>query len=75
MKRLIAALFIFLSSPVDSREETYIIRPTVKGTHAPNYGAPAWIVKGGRVSPVIPGTHAPGYQPGRRHYTYRRSYR
>ena len=42
-----------------------IIRPLIPGTSAPDYGAPAIIVKDGKVYDLIPGTHTPNYGSGR----------
>lgn len=42
-----------------------IIRPLIPGTSAPDYGAPAVIIKDGKIYDLIPGTSAPDYGSGR----------
>ena len=49
----------------DQDRRDKIIRPLIPGTSAPDYGAPAVIIKEGKVYDLIPGTHVPDYGSGR----------
>ena len=49
----------------DQDRRDKIIRPLIPGTSVPDYGAPAVIIKDGKVYDLIPGTHAPDYGSGR----------
>ena len=49
----------------DKDRRDKIIRPLIPGTTAPDYGAPAVIIKDGKVYDLIPGTQAPNYGSGR----------
>ncbi|MBK5963377.1 hypothetical protein CCR95_04545 [Thiocystis minor] len=62
-----------LALPVGAREpkdrdqdrRDKIIRPLIPGTSAPDDGAPAVIIKNGKVYDLIPGTHVPNDGSGR----------
>ncbi len=49
----------------DKDRRDKIIRPLIPGTSAPDYGAPAVIIKDGKVYDLIPGTHVPNDGSGR----------
>ena len=49
----------------DQDRRDKIIRPLIPGTSAPDYGAPAVILKDGKVYDLSPGTHVPNYGSGR----------